>query len=73
MNYLKKFESFVDEAPVKEPETTPKTKPKKPSPIKRKNPSVKPNPKAEVDEIINKFLDTASDEDKKEVLKNYEN
>ena len=52
MNHIKKFEDFsFAEAPVKEPivrPATPGTTPKRPSPIRRDKPAVKPAPKAEL-------------------------
>ena len=59
MNHIKKFEDFsYADAPVKEPvikPAKPGVAPKRPSPIRRDRPAVKPAPKAE--------LPTASMED----------
>lgn len=70
-----KFESFVDSEEltrIKEPmikPAQPKTKPRKPNPFRRDRPSVSPKPKAELEEVVNKFIDIM--DEKGEDIKKY--
>jgi len=52
---VKKYKDFITEntevAPLVKPKTTPKTRPGRPSPIKRDQPSVNPKPKATAEEL----------------------
>ncbi len=59
MKHLKKYESYSAAEPI----TTPKTRPSRPSPIRRDRPSVEPAPKAK------KKLKMATAED---VIQRYE-
>ena len=78
MGKIKKYIQFVNEnvetAPVRtKPGVKPSTKPGKPTPIRKPGPGVKPKPKMKkVEDIIDKFNDVASVEDKKEVDAKYE-
>ncbi len=66
MKHLKKYESYSAAEPITkpaEPITTPKTRPSRPSPIRRDRPSVEPAPKAK------KKLKMATAED---VIQRYE-
>lgn len=58
---MKKFESFMAApAPVKPnvlPGTKPGVRPGRPSPIKRDKPGVNPAPKAQIEDVVNRFVD----------------
>jgi len=77
MGKIKKYIKFVNEnntetapAPVKTPT---RIKPNRPSPIKKPGIGVQPAPaKATAEDIMDKFDEIASEEDKKEVDSNYE-
>lgn len=67
MKFIKKFEKFVA-GPAVEPavkpgktKTKPSTRPNRPSPIRRDQPDVKPNPKAgktaSAEEVANTFIE----------------
>ncbi len=63
MKFIKKFEKFIS-GPAVEPavkpgktKTKPTTRPNRPSPIRRDQPDVKPNPKATAEEVANKFIE----------------
>lgn len=82
MSKVKKFEAFVESLTVaNEPKTAPTkpgvkpadpgTKPQRPNPRRRIKPSVKPRPKAEVEDLINKFDKESSISDKKEIIDYY--
>jgi hypothetical protein len=69
---LKTFESFVADTQVKpdvKPDVAPGIKPRRPSPFRRNKPSVAPKPKAELKEVINKFIDLM--DEKGEDIKKY--
>lgn len=44
--------------PVVEPGIAPSTTPSRPSPIRREKPGVAPQPKAQAEEIVQKYLET---------------
>lgn len=77
MRTMKTFETyFASEpqvAPTTKPTTKPGTMPKKPSPIRRVRPSVDPKPKAEVEDLINKFNNNATKNDINEINDYYAN
>lgn len=72
---VKKYTEFLTEntevAPMVKPKTTPKTRPNRPSPLRKDKPSVNPKPKATADELADKFLSMASgNSDVQDLLKN---
>ena len=79
-NIHRTFESFVSAGeaspspttkPTTRPTTKPGTRPNRQSPIRRHKPAVDPKPKAELDDLINLFTLTASDEQKKQLEDKY--
>ncbi len=81
MKRIKLYEEFLSGAepqiaPSKPktapPKTDPKTKPNRPSPIRRERPGVDPAPKATTSEVIDRYadeLDNLDDDQKEEYFK----
>lgn len=67
MQFLQKFESFeydvLDNDTTTKPKVRPgeRTAPSKPSPFRRDKPSVSPRPKAELEDVVNKFINLMND------------
>jgi hypothetical protein len=73
-NKIKKYIDFIKEGVAEPmvkpatPRTKPVTKPNRPSPIPIKRPSVIPKPKAELNEVVNKFLELTKGNDEINML-----
>jgi len=67
------FNAEPEVAPITKPTTKPGTRPQKPGPTRKIRPSVDPRPKAEVDDVINKFKETSTKKDKKLINDYYAN
>jgi len=84
MKFIKKFESFINEAEVLEPKIKPSTRPAEPSTTPREKPGGRPNPirrerispvpapaKASSEDVVKKFIDLMNETD--EDIKKYVN
>lgn len=74
---IKNYKNFLIENEVAEPKvkpgirTAPSTRPNRPSPLRKNQPSVNPKPKATADKLADKFLSMVkNNSDIQELLKN---